>query len=250
MNTLVFLPFVKQLAWLVSRIVPEKQEAPSVPHLTHLDIRFLDTPAISIVQSHKQILVMANSNQEMLEKLALMLEGPANAKLEKEIFDGEQTLDNVQKEIMLFLGDLLSGQVSHDVMEKARGQMRMADEYESVSDCAVGVLKGQLKLRTNNLELAPEDIEEFKDINRRVLDYLKLVSTAVSNEDQKAAIQLLSVKSEITGFIKEYRHLHLNRVSAGKVSALSSLVCMDMLNCYRRINDHILNIAEVAAGEK
>jgi phosphate:Na+ symporter len=250
-NTIVFLPFVKQLARLVSWIVPEKQTQEEIPHLTHLDIRMLDTPAISIMQSHQQILFMAECNEGMLEKLALIMEsGAPDEKLEQEIFASEQALDLVQREIMLFLGELLSGQIPHDVMEKARGQMRMADEYESVSDYAASVLKGLLKLRTNNLKLAPEGVEEFKHLNRLVLDYLKNVSEAVRNEDQISAIKLLSIKNEIVHIIKEHRRLHLNRVSEGKVSPLSSLIYTDMLNDYRRINDHILNIAEVAAGEK
>jgi Na+/phosphate symporter len=35
-----------------------------------------------------------------------------------------------------------------------------------------------------------------------------------------------------------------------EVSPLFSLVYMDMLNFYRRMKDHALNIAEVLAGEK
>jgi Na+/phosphate symporter len=40
------------------------------------------------------------------------------------------------------------------------------------------------------------------------------------------------------------------RVSDGKASPLKSLICMDMLNSYRRIKNHTFNIAEVLAGEK
>lgn len=194
-NTLLFLPFVKPLALLVSWMVPEKQEAVKIPHLTHLDIRFLDTPAISIVQSHKQILFMAECNETMIEKLAVILEsGRPEGELEKSIFGAEETLDVVQKEVVLFLGELLSGQVPHDITEKVRGQMRMADEYESVSDYAASVLKGLRKPRTNNLQLTPDGLDEIKKLN--------------------------------------------------------SLIYSDRINYYRRINDHTLNIAEVAAGEK
>lgn len=249
-NTILFLPFVKQLARLVSWIVPEKQ-VEEIPHLTHLDIRMLDTPALSVVQSHKQILFMAESVEMMLEKLAVVLEsGTPDEELEKKIFHREQILDNVQKEVMLFLGELISGQVPHDVMETARSQMRIADEYESVSDYAVSVLKGLRRLRDNNLKFTPEGIEEFKKLNGLVLDYLRKVSAAVRDEDEKAAIRLLPVSADISRVMKEYRQAHLNRLTEGKVTPLSSLVYTDMLNYYRRIKDHTLNIAEVAAGEK
>ena len=250
-NTLIFLPFVKPLARFVSWIVPEKQAVEKIPHLAHLDIRFLDTPAISIVQSHKQILFMAESNETMLEKLAIILgSGKAEHELEKSIFETEETLDVVQKEVVLFLGELLSGQVPHDITEKVRGQIRMADEYESVSDYAASVLKGLRKLRTNNLQLTPDGLEEIKKLNRLVLDYLRKASLVVSAEDSKAAIPLFPVHREINQCIKECRQAHLNRVTDGKVTPLNSLIYSDLLTYYRRINDHTLNIAEVVAGEK
>jgi phosphate:Na+ symporter len=249
-NTLIFLPFVGLIAKLVTKLVPEKG-VPEVPHLTYLDVRMLDTPALSVIQSQKQILFMGDSVELMLEKLSKVLEGGnPDEELEKKIFNRENILDNVQKEIMVFLGELISGQVPHDIMGKARQQMRMADEYESVSDYAAAILKGIRKLRKNNLVLAPEGIEEFKDINRRVLDYVKKVNAAVRFADPKEAMLLLPVSADITRIIKDYRQRHLDRLSEGKVTALSSLVYTDMINSYRRMKDHTLNIAEVAAGEK
>lgn len=248
-NTLLFLPLIGLLARLVTRLIPEKG-VEEIPHLTFLDVRMLDTPALSVVQSQKQILFMADSVELMLEKLAAVTGGEPDEEAERKIFHREQILDNVQKEVMVFLGELISGQVPHDVMETARRQMRMADEYESVSDYAAAVLKGLRKLRKNNLSFAPEGVQEMDDLNRRVLDYLRQVNAAVRAEDPKAAMPLLPVSAEITRVIKDYRQRHLARLADGRVSPLSSLVYTDLLNSYRRMKDHALNIAEVAAGEK
>lgn len=250
-NTILFIPFVKQLARLVTWILPEKQASADVQHLTHLDVRMLDTPAISIMQSHNQILFMADQCELMLQKLDTVLNSSKpDEELEKSIFHGEQTLDTVQKEIMVFLSELISGQVPHDVTGKVRGQMRMADEYESVSDYAASVLKGLRKLRANQLQLTSEGLNEFKKLNSLLLDYLKKTDAAVRSENPQAALPLLPVNGEINRIIKDCRQAHLSRVTAGEVPPLNSLIYTDLLNYYRRINDHTLNIAEVAAGEK
>jgi phosphate:Na+ symporter len=131
-----------------------------------------------------------------------------------------------------------------------RRQMRLADEYESVSDYAASVLKGIHKLRANALTLSPEGLSEFKQMNRNVLDYLQKIGLAEQSEDAVAARKLLPVHSEIARFIKECRQAHLSRVTDGTVAPLCSLIYTDLLNAYRRINDHTLNIVEVAAGEK
>ena len=50
--------------------------------------------------------------------------------------------------------------------------------------------------------------------------------------------------------MKEYRKNHLERVGTEHTSPLESLTITDILNAYRRIKDHALNIAEVLSGDK
>jgi phosphate:Na+ symporter len=50
--------------------------------------------------------------------------------------------------------------------------------------------------------------------------------------------------------MKEYRKRHLTRLSEEKIPPLQSLIFTDILNAYRRISDHMLNVAEAIAGEK
>ncbi len=249
-NVVLFLPLVGLLAKLVTRLAPDK-EGEEIPHLTYLDVRMLDTPALGVVQSKKQILFMGSSVQQMLERLGKVLEKPeGNDELELKIFHYEDILDNVQKEVVLFLSGLVSGQVPHEVMERARHQLRMADEYESLSDYVTNVLKGIRKMRTNKLELSSEGRQELLDLNRRVLDYVSKINIAVETGSLDLAEPLLTEGEEITLTMKDYRQKHLVRLAEHKVKPLSSLVFTDMLNSYRRMKDHALNIVEVVAGEK
>lgn len=54
----------------------------------------------------------------------------------------------------------------------------------------------------------------------------------------------------IAALMKELRAKHLARLQKKEVSPYFSLAYTDMLNFYRRMKDHALNIAEVLAGEK
>ena len=249
-NTLVFLPLVKPLARLVTWMVPDKKNK-TESGLPPLEIVRGDTPALGVLQSEKYILFMADCSEVMLENLASVFESEKiDSDLEKSIFEREKLLDTTQKEIVVFLGELINGEVSRDVQLTGHHQMRMADEYESISDYAAAVLKGLLKLRENNLSFAPEGIQEFIDINRRVLDYVKHINTVVRHADAAAAVKLIETSGDITRLIKQCRQKHLTRVVENKATPLSSLVYTDVLNCYRRIKDHALNIAEIVAGEK
>ena len=249
-NTIIFLPLMKPLARLVERLVPEKK-VDEINHLSYFDIRMLDTPALAIVQSREQVLFMADSVEKMAEWLGEVLASQTQLdELERKIFHYENILDNVQKEIMVFLSKMVTGQVPLEVMTEARHQMRMADEYESLSDYLVNVLKGVVKLRNNQLTLAEEGRTELQNLHASVAAYIRLINDAERNDNADILSRAQTDSETITRQMKEYRSLHLLRLSDGKTSPLHSLVFTDMLNNYRRMKDHALNIAEVVAGEK
>jgi phosphate:Na+ symporter len=249
-NTIIFLPLMKPLACLVEKMVPEKK-ADEINHLTYFDVRMLDTPALGIVQSKEQVLFMADSVEKMAGWLGEVLASQEQLdELENKIFHYENIMDNVQKEIVVFLSSMVTGQITHDVMEEARREMRMADEYESLSDYLVNVLKGHVKLRTNQLTLSKEGRQELLDLHQKVAEYIRMVNDAERNDNLDILGRAQSDSDIITHQMKASRRLHLVRLSESTASPLHSLVYTDMLNNYRRMKDHAFNIAEVIAGEK
>jgi phosphate:Na+ symporter len=131
-NVLLFLPFTRVFAKALPSIMPDKVRKES-PHLKFIDVRMLDTPAISIQQSRNEVLRMSQIVREMLEQLKVFIENGSDKKaVEEQIFRQEEELDVTQKEITEFLSSLLSGNVPHKVMNNGRIQLRMADEYESI----------------------------------------------------------------------------------------------------------------------
>jgi len=187
----------------------------------------------------------------MMEQLKTCLESDGiHVKEESQIFQREEVLDNVQKEIFLFLSNLVSGQVPHDITHKAHMQMRIADEYESLSDYIANVLKGIMKMRDNEMSLSEEGRTDLLSLHELVSDYIQSINEA-GRTDNESIIESAQIDGDlITRQMKDYRRLHLIRLSEKKVPALKSLVYTDLLNAYRRMKDHALNIAEVIAGEK
>ena len=111
-NVIIFLPLIGLLSKLLYTIVPEKPQKEE-PHLTALDIRLLDTPAISIEQSKKEVLRMGQTVTEMLQTLNSIVQGQKpNEKEEHKIFKGENDLDLYQKEIIEFLSAIMAGVIS------------------------------------------------------------------------------------------------------------------------------------------
>jgi phosphate:Na+ symporter len=245
----LFLPFTRILANLLTRWMPDSV-ADETPHLTYLDVRMLDTPSLGLEQSRHELLFMAESVKKMMHQLrGALFADKTDEDLNRRIFHREEILDNVQKEITEFLGGLLSGNVTHEVVNEARWQVRMADEYESISDYIAGILKMQIKLRNNKLTPSPEGQEELLHLHDRTMEYLDFISDALASRTDIHS-EAVTRSDELTSLAKEFRSRHLERLAAGKISPLVSLILPDMLSAYRRIKDHAFNIAEVLAGEK
>ena len=249
-NVLLFLPFTTVLAKLLPHIMPGKMRK-EVPHLKFIDVRMLDTPAIGIQQSRNEILRMSQAVQKMFTRLKTIIEkGNADQIGGAEIFHHEENLDVTQKEITEFLSNLLSGNVPHNVMNDGRMQLRMADEYESISDYITNILKLNLKMCKSDLRMSEEAKREILDLHDRVSAYINFINESVEESDTEILRKANTQGAAITHFVKEYRRKHLERVGTEHTSPLKSLIFTDILNSYRRIKDHALNIAEALTGEK
>ena len=247
-NTLLFLPFLPILAKLVCRIIPER-EAKEAPHLTFLDVRMLDTPAIGIEQSHDEILRMGAGVQKMLGWLKTVIKEQEQGDWrEKKIFHREEILDVVQKEVTEFLSRLLSGRIPHGVSVEARKQLRIADEYESISDYAVTILKLNLKMRKAGLKMSEDGKKEILLLHDSVSEYVEMISSAVKERNLNIVSKATTQGDMVASQMKGYREKHLLRVGTESVSPFNSLIFTDMLTAYRKIKDHALNIAEALAG--
>ncbi|MBM4102971.1 MAG: Na/Pi cotransporter family protein [Planctomycetes bacterium] len=251
-NVIVFLPWVGPYSRFLTWLVPEKA-TPEAPKLTYLDVRIFDTPAIGLEQSRKEILRMGTICRKTTD---ILREALQNAGIERkrceEIFQMENDLDVMQKEIVEFIGHVMRGTLSREMVEEGRKQIRMADEYESISDYITAVLKLRLKMHDGGQHLSPEAKQEIIELHDMVAEFIDIVNIAGSMDtaDADFVSETYTKSNAITSFMKRCRTCHLARVSEGKATPLKSLIYTDMLTSYRRIKDHCLNIAEVLAGEK
>jgi phosphate:Na+ symporter len=145
---------------------------------------------------------------------------------------------------------MVSGQVPHDITAKAQMQMRIADEYESLSDYVSNVLKGIKKLQQNDLAVEGDSLVKLLSLHKQVGEYITKIDGYMRDESGDILPWANTEGVAISTLMKELRREHMVCLQNEEVSPLFSLVYMDMLNFYRRMKDHALNIAEVLAGEK
>ena len=249
-NTLLFLPFLPLFVRLLNRFVPSK-DFKEKPRLTDLDIRILETPLLAIEQSHKEIEKMGAGCAKMLDWLAQLLQqdDPDKA-LADRLKQREQVLDSMQDEVAEFVTNLLSGNVPHSVADEARRQLRMADEYESVSDYIANLDTFDRKLRRDGHRFTPEQREGLGELNRHVAEYLAAVNEALVKNNRNVLTKTDPMSKRIRNEVKQLRRKHLDDLSSSIIPPLVCVAYLATLNAYSRVRDHAHNIAEAISGEK
>ena len=247
---ILLIPFINVLANLVKFIAPDKLHEEK-PHLTYLDVRLFETPVLGLKQSYDEIIRMAEGINEMFDwlKEIITLE-TRDQKIEKKIFHREQVYDEIQKEIAEFISKIMVGNLPHSATNESTNQLRMADEYESISDYVVNILKLVIKMKKDNMVFSKQGKKEILQLHNAVVKYMKMITNATKYRNSEIMNQALSMADSIRHKVKDIKSNHLTRLAAEQTTPLVSLVFMDTVSAYRRLKDHTLNIAEVLAGEK
>ena len=249
-NTLLFLPFLPFFVRFLEWAVPSK-EFKEKPRLTDLDVRILETPALAIEQSRKEVEKMGDGCTKMLGWLAeLMQQDKPDKSLADRLKHREQVLDSVQHEVADFVTNLLSGNVPHAVADEARRQLRMAHEFESVSDYVANLDKFDRKLRRDGHRFTEGQRKGLATLNAHLLEYLKEVNSGLVQRNRNLIANTDRTASRIRDEIKQLRKQHLDDLSHDALPPPVSVAYLASLNAYARVRDHSYNIAEIVSGEK
>jgi len=173
-----------------------------------------------------------------------------DSNLVQKLFHREEVLDTIQDEVVIFMTNLLAGNVPHQIIEEGRCQLRMADEYESISDGIASILKFHLKLRNQGYYFDKKLRDEIITLHDKVSEYLDLVSKGYERRQPEVITKARSIGTEVTLLVKELRDKHLAELSEQKIEPYVNLAYTSTLTVYRHIRDHSLNIAEAQAGQK
>ena len=249
-TTALFLPFVKQFAALVTRII--RSDASVKPHLSALTKPSRLSPVIACDQALLEVTFMRDSDLELLADVRKVLTGEADGKVEEHIAHREGVLDNVQREVTEFLGKVMARRVSVAVSERARRLLRMTDELESVSDEAAAILKVTQRLRKGGQEFSEISLQVLLGIHDRMAEFAAKVSGYLKSP--RPVFDLAVIQSESSALhdlVRTSRQRQLNRIGPNDpTSPVRVLVELDILNAYERVRAYYLNIAETLAGGK
>ena len=249
-TTLFFLPFTRQFARFVSRVI--KAPPAEKPHLSALKMSSYISPVIACDQALLEVGFMRDSGLELLAGIKDVLAGTATDSAEEHILHREEVLDNVQREITEFLGKIMVKRAPTEVSDRVRRLLRLSDELESVSDEAAAILKATRRLRKGGQNFSEQSCQTLLDIHEIVFRLAETVSGLIKSPRPRFDLAALQANSHDIGRrIHDARRNQLDRVGPDDPdSPVRVLAELDILNAYERIRSCYINMAETLAGRK
>ncbi len=209
------------------------------------------SPVIVTEQSRAEIITMAHGVQSMMTWTGeLLAQEVSDVELKQKVFHREEVMDVVQGEIVHFITELLSGVVPHSVVDEARQQLRVTDEYESISDYVASLLKSHLRLHSANLQPCDEHRTQILQLHQQVADYVALVTKGFEEKRPEVVTKAESQGDSITARVKELRDKHISEIATKSFDPAQTISYTAQLNAYRKIKDHAKNIAEALASSR
>lgn len=240
--TLIFLPFINQLAAFVIKITPDKVEK-EIPHLLVLGDPANMLPAASMAQAESELKKMKEIVGRMYKlNREFWAADEYDPKMHAKIIDYERITDNMNKEITVFLCYVMEKPMSHQQSNQIQAMVKISDELESVADYIERLANYRERFKGNE-KLEGQSRAEFFEFLDEVWNFFHMVGVGLLNDEALDIPKIEAKSHELQLWADSMREKHLDRISKGVYAPVTALTYSDMVVALRKIRAHSLLMA-------
>ncbi len=249
----LFIAPLDGVAWLLTRMLPERKGPtdPSVPR--YLDESALDTPPLALANAARETLRMGDTLEAMLRDVmtALMTN---ERKLVSEVSRMDNIVDRLTEAIKLYIAGLTRGSLDEREGRRAMEIVTFAINLEHIGDI---IDKNLCELAAKKIkrryQFSAEGAAELSAFHKRIVENLQAAFGVFMTGDVEGARRLLREKAELRKAELDAADRHFERLREGRPESLETTsLHLDILSDLKRIHSHICSVAYPvleAAGE-
>ncbi|MCI2153111.1 Na/Pi cotransporter family protein [Erysipelotrichaceae bacterium Oil+RF-744-GAM-WT-6] len=248
-TTIIFMPFLKQIVGMISKIIPGSEPTRPEVSIDNLDANIGTLlPAAVIEEAEQAIGKMADVVRQDIAETRDFLNKPGTAD-DRELLDQNEALINrCDKKITEFL---VSASVKASFPPQDKENMRMDLEViknlERIGDLAMNLTEFFQMVFDDDGMFTPDAIE---DINTMFDILLHMYSRAIEiyrTKDRSLFASLEEDENAMDAMEYRSRQAHFDRMSRNECSsAVAASVYCDILGNLERMGDHCCNIARIS----
>jgi phosphate:Na+ symporter len=254
-NVIFFSFLVPLIARICEKIIPEpkKKREPRAVQFTHIDFSLIDTPALGIAETQKELMVMARRVSKSSDLVKEIINGAENRhRLCDKVLREEKAIDEYQKYITEFLVVLSSSALSERDANHVCNYMTLSHNLEKYADHLEHITLIFDKIDRKAMKLPDEAGKRIDKIFSENVDFFNNSLRAFrENVDAQTFMSKSQVfNRRVKKLIKETKIAHLSAVGMKVITNDVAIHYMDILNYLDGMRAQAYNIAEVASGTK
>jgi phosphate:Na+ symporter len=223
------------------KMVPEKlgivQIAPQ-----YLEKHLLNTPAVALKQSIREMIRMMTLAQEALSDAARGF-WENDQKLLSGVAHKEEIVDTFQKDITDYLVELSQRRLSQEESEKLPALIHSVNDIERIGDHAENLAELAERKIEEKLPFSEQATSELKKMFDETNQMLNLVISAMETDSQEEAQRALKHEDILNKLQIQLRESHIQRLQNRECWVLSGVVFLDFVNNLEKVGDHLKNIS-------
>jgi len=240
-NTILFIPFISYYTKLIKKLI--KGEDYEQKEARHLDDNLVQTPTLALTAVKKEIGIMLNIAEEMLQKSNNCIEKFDHKKFEEVKVD-EESIDKLYLSISDYLIKITRKELSNESSEFASALLKGSKDVERVCDRIEKITLIASHLYEEDIVFSDDAKKDIKNIFKETQEMLELTRNALLNIDKRSAMNALSKMLDFNAARAKAEKEHIKRLTSGKCGHIAGYLFADLLIHFGRVNGHLKNIAE------
>jgi len=240
----MFLWFTGRVARVVERVIPLAAERVPQTEPRFLDPAAISTPALALANAARETLRIGDTIEQMLNGMMEVLRND-DAKRADEIIRLDDSIDRLYTAVKLYLT-----QISREDLEESDSRrwaeiISLTINFEHVGDILEHILIDLREKKIDHrLSFSQAGMDEIARMHDMLVANLRLGLSVFLNGDVKSAQSLIAEKERFSNLEREYRDMHLTRLSGQTVQSIeTSSLHLDIISDMRRINSFFCSTA-------
>lgn len=247
--TAIMLPFTRQAAGLIERLLPIRPEPPAAPP-AQLDPGLVRTPALAITLAHGETVTMGRLTAAMLRDAIAPFthrDAAAMGRIER----AEARIDRMENAISAYLTRISQQRLTESQADEAFQMMYVVTEFEQIADIIAKNLRPRarkwLAAERRFSEAGRADLERY---HRKCVDQVERAVASFESSDLHAARRLKRKGKAYKQMADAFRRAHFERLREDiPETVASSEVHRELIEQFKLIHTHATNIARILLAD-
>jgi phosphate:Na+ symporter len=244
-NTIVLLPFVKQYAALVSKLIKAKPSEDELSKLQYKPAMLLSSPELNIAQARSDITELARVSESLFDRLRAELPDtkvwtPENL----EYYERYSAYAVAMREgLSKFLIEIARQDISDKTRDNIGILLRMVNDFENVCSSCVTIAAMQEKAARKKLVFGEDELKQLEPFTLLVhefLDFVKIrLDKPLGEEDLALAVEF---ENRVDACRADLKRLARKRIKSG-YDVKAELQYIDLIRHIEKIGDYTYSVA-------